>query len=243
MYFNGVDLTSVHHALSINKEIPPGAAARNLTSIAGLDGDRLARVSLQQSEYKVRVNVAAKTRAEAWEARKLLAAWAYSSADPAELIPTHWPDVHYMAVCKEIEPPEFVFGFATITVAFALMRPIAVDNIASTSGGSGSASMSVTGSAPARPVIRQTLAGASSDLRYTLDGAVFLRFVPSGSYAAGTVIEIDTAARSVTANGAHCETDIDYAASVWRPGFDAGVHTVASTDTGRLTVEWRNEWY
>lgn len=243
MYFNGVDLHSVHHTLSINKEIPPGAAARNITSIAGLDGDRFAGAAIQQDEYKVRVNIAGKSRREAWEVRALLAAWAYSSDKPAELIPTHWPGVHYMAVCKEIEPPEFTFGFATVTVAFALVRPIAVDNNVSRSVGSKSASMPITGSAPARPTITQKLGAAAADVTFSLDGKPFLRLVPKSPYSAGSLIVIDAEARTVTVNGTHCETDIDYTASRWRPGFVKGPHTVASSAAGQIEIAWRNEWY
>lgn len=243
MIYNGIDLLSVHAALSINKEIPPGAAARNLTSVAGLDGERFAGAAIQQDEYKLRVNIAGRSRREAWEVRALLAAWAYSSDRPAELIPTNWPSVHYMAVCKEVSPPEFTFGFGTVTISFALMRPIAIDNVLSRAAGSKSAVMAITGSAPARPVIRQKLDAAASRVTISLDGKPFMVLVPSAAYPAGSAIEIDTAARSLTVDGVHRETDIDYAASIWRPGFVKGAHTVASSAAGRVEIEWRNEWY
>lgn len=234
MIFNGVDLRTVHRALSIEKEIPSGAATRGLTTVAGLGGERLVGARLEQGEYKARINIAGKTRQEAWEVRKLLAAWAYSTDQPAPLVPTWQPNVHYMAVCKEVSPPEFTHGFGTVTVSWALMRPVAVDNEYSTASGSGSVTLNILGSAGARPVI--TVSGASG-LSLSLDGSTFLVLNSSG----GTVT-VDMADRSVLVGGVHRESDINYALSTWRPGFTQGRHVVSSSG-GSITVRWRNEWY
>lgn len=242
MIYNGVNLLSAHPRLSIEKEIPPGGAAWSVTSLPSVGGERFAGVSMGQDEYRVNVNVACRNKQDAWQARTAIAAWACSSNEPAPLIPTHWPQVHYMAVCKEISPPEFVFGFGVITVSFALLRPVAMENHATVASGSGSVGLSITGSEAARPIIRQTLGAAASSVALSLDGVQFFRLAPATAYKRATVLEIDFLNRTATVNGVHAETDIDYPASRWVPGFKPGYHTITSTDAGELRAEWRNEW-
>lgn len=242
MRYNGVDLLSVHPRLSIEKEIPPGGAAWSITSLQSAGGERFAGARIEQDEYRVNVNVACRNKDNAWQARAAIAAWACSSDKPAPLVPTHWPQVHYMATCKDISPPEFVFGFGVITVSFALLRPIAMENHITAASGAGSAGMSITGSETARPVIRQTLAAAASSVALSLDGVQFFRIAPTTAYKRGTVIEVDFLNHTLTVDGAHAETDINYPASRWSPGFKPGYHMISSTDAGTLRAEWRNEW-
>jgi hypothetical protein len=130
MKFNGIDPTTLHRGISIAKEIPPGTVTSKLETLSGSDGEIIVGRTIKQGEYIVRINIAGRYREEAWQIRKLLAAWARGTdAKTCELIPTRWPTVHYDAALKEISPPEFTFGFAVIDVIFAVPRPIAVENI------------------------------------------------------------------------------------------------------------------
>lgn len=242
MIYNGVDLHSVHPALSIEKEIPPGSAARKLTTIPGQDGERFVSAALAQDEYRVRVNIACHTKRDAWAVRALLAAWACSSERPAPLIPTHWPQVHYMAICKEVSPPEFIFGFATVTVSFALLRAVAVDNHVSAASGQRECGMSYTGSQPARPRIIVQLAAAAGAVTLYLDKQRFFRLLPAEPYAAGTTITIDLQERTVEVDGQPAMTDVSWAESTWRPGIRTGRHTISTDVQATLRAEWRNEW-
>ena len=242
MIYNGRDLLSAHPKLSIAQEIPPGGATWSVTSLPGKTGERFAGARVEQEEYRVNINVACRSRAEAWEARAAIAGWACSNDKPAKLIPTHWPQVHYMAMCKDISPPEFTRGFGVITVSFALLRPIATENHITAASGEGKAGLSITGSETARPVISQTLATAEAEIKLSLDGVGFFRLAPMQPYKRGAVIEIDTLNRTVKVDGAHSETDIDYPMTRWAPGFAPGYHTIGSNDAGALRVEWRNEW-
>ena len=240
MIYNGVDLRSVHPALSINQEIMPGSAPRNVTTVAGLDGERFVSVSLKQDEYKVVVNIGCHDRQQAREVRELLAAWACSSDKPAQLIPTYWPQRHYMGVCKEISPPEYKRGFATVTVSFALPSAIAVDNLLSTASGDTSCSIGLTGSAPARPILTLKLRAASAAVSLAVDGQERMRLI--GPYAAGDTIKIDYAQRLVQHNGTNALTHIDYQRSRWRGCFPHGRHTIAADVACDMRVEWRDEW-
>ncbi len=138
MKFNGIDPCSLHRGISIEKEIPPGTVASQLETLSGATGELIVGRTIKQDEYIVRINIAGKYRAEAWEIRKILAAWARGmDKQTCELIPTHWPDVHYDAILKEISPPEYIFSFGKIEVSFALPRPIAIGNTWRSSSGSG----------------------------------------------------------------------------------------------------------
>ena len=132
MKFNGIDPRTLHPGISIAKEIPPGAMTSQLEMLTGSTGEIVAGRTVQQGEYIVRINIAGKTRAEAWRIRAMLAGWAKAGSEKtSQLIPTHWPDVYYDAILKEISQPEFVFGFTTVEVTFTLPRPVAMSTMRS----------------------------------------------------------------------------------------------------------------
>lgn len=136
MRFNGVDICSVHRAISVAKEIPPGMPERSVETVSGREGETLAGTVVKRGEYTVRVNIAGKSRAEAWRVRALLAAWAGSSGETtAELEPTHWPGMAYEAIVGGISPPEFTFGFAVVEITFVLPRPFAHEKMTSRANG------------------------------------------------------------------------------------------------------------
>lgn len=241
MRYNGVDLMEVHRVLSVAKEIPPGMPARTNEMVQGQAGEILANTRMERDEYKVRVNVAGKTRQEAWEARALLAEWASSSGKKtAPLEPTHWPGKAYDAIVKSIDPPEFKFGFGVVQVVFDLPRPVAYDIIEDVSTGGGKITMTVGGTSYCRPVIKQTMIQSRSKLTMTVDGTTFLTL--NRELSAGDVVTVDLKSESVLVNGVHAEDGIDYTGTYWRPGFDPGSHTVASSDGGTIEARWHNEW-
>ena len=140
MRFNGVDVRDIHPRISISKEIPPGCPERTVETVQGWDGETFAAVRTEQGEYLARINIACRTRDDAWEARSRLARWAASSGDGVgELEPTHWPGKAYEAVLGSISAPEFTFGFATVDVTFILPRPYAHDTYISRASGTGGA--------------------------------------------------------------------------------------------------------
>lgn len=242
MRFCGVELSQVHPAIRIAKEIPPGLPEREIETIEGSEGETAAGYTVRRGEYTVRVGIACRTKLEAWRVRALLAAWAAASGQTmGELEPTHWPGVAYDAIVQEITPPEFKFGFATVEVIFCLPRPVAHDVADTAATGSGQVILPVGGSAACRPVITQTLAAAQAGgLTWTMDGAPLLRV--TGALSAGQTVEADLAAGSLTIDGAHAEARIDVQATDFFPGFTPGRHTVASTDAGRMQARWRCEW-
>lgn len=241
MRFNGVDVRDIHPRISISKEIPPGCPERTVETVQGWDGETFAAVRTEQGEYVARINIACRTRDDAWEARSRLARWAASSGDGVgELEPTHWPGKAYEAVLGSISAPEFTFGFATVDVTFVLPRPYAHDTYISRASGTGGAEMAVSGDGVCRPTIRQTIAAEVEGLTWKLDGKAFLTLV--GTITAEAVVEMDTKAGSLTVNGSHAESLIDYTASLWRSGFTPGVHKITSTDRGQMEASWRNEW-
>lgn len=241
MIFNGVDLLSIHPKISINKEIPPGMPEREARTIATVDGARMAGVDVLQSEYIVRVNIAAKNKTMAWEARAVLAAWATSSGDKlAALEPTHWPNVAYDAIALNIEPPEFVFGFATVEVSFIVPEPVAHDIMQSAAKGTTQTVMDIGGTMVTRPVITCKPAAATTGLQLLLDGKPFMAI--KGEIAAGTPVQVDMGTGALLIGGVHAEKQIIYTDSNWRPGFAPGRHVLSSSATGDVEARWYNRW-
>lgn len=241
MLFNGKDLRSVHPALSIKEEIPPGAARRQIVTIAGTDGEIVSDVIVERGNYLVRVNIAGKTRKEAWEMREKIAAWAASSGrQTAELVPTHRPNRCYDAILSDISDPQFVCGFATIDVTFAVPRPISRSVFQFASQGKGAMQASIGGSSPARPVVRQTIAKNRDGLVWSMDGGAILTI--TGSLSAGQVVEMDTRYERLTVDGGYALDRINPQKTKWRPGYTPGLHAFTSTDAGTMEMRWHDEW-
>ncbi len=241
MKFNGVDPTTVHPAIRVSKEIPPGMPARQNRTLAAADGEILTGKETGAGRYVVRVNIAARTAAEAWEAREKLAAWANGSGQGTnELEPTHRPGRVYDAAVESIDDPEFARGFATVDVTFLVPRPIARSKAVSRAQGGGGVRARIGGSSPPRPLIRQTLATDTQRVTWTMDGKAMLDII--GEFASGQVIEMDTAHERLTIDGTAAMTAINPQKTRWRPGFMPGSHEIASTDEGAMEMRWNEEW-
>lgn len=251
MKFNGVDPRSLHPGISINKEIPPGTVTSQLETLAGSDGEIIAGRTIQQGEYIVRVNIAGKYKAQAWEIRKLLAGWA-RSADIVthELIPTHWPTVAYDAILKEISEPEFVMGFATIDVVFALPRPIAHDLIEKGTlmeMGVDTHTITVKGTSHARPWISADLLETSS-VSILVDGETRIRL--KGPFALGSILKVYCNPPRVTLKAPgvalqDANERIDYTGTdftAFEKAFTPGEHTVTVDGADSISVNWKEEW-
>lgn len=241
MRFCGIDPRTIHPAISIAKEIYPGMARREVMSTRGNSGETLAGYQEERDEAVIRVNIGARSRDEAYEARAALAKWAAASGEKTGVLePTHWRGKAYNAILSEISPPEFKIGFATVEVIFVLPRAQAYDIAQSYAAGSGKVDVTVGGSAKARPVITQTLDADASSLVWSVDGVPFMKL--TGSIRAGSKVEADFAQDSLTIDGAHKESMIDYTATTWHPDFSPGRHAITSTDGGRIETRWHGEW-
>ena len=69
MRFNGKDVRDVHGRISVNSEILPGAAAREIEYVEGRAGAVAAGVRYKPDEYRARINIASFNRNEAREIR------------------------------------------------------------------------------------------------------------------------------------------------------------------------------
>lgn len=254
MKFNGIDPCTLHRGISIAKEIPPGTVTSQLETLSGSDGEIIVGRTIKQGEYIVRVNIAGRYREEAWEIRKILAGWARGTdAKTCELIPTRWPTVHYDAALKDISMPEFVFGKTVVDIAFAVPRPIAVENAARTAigDGVGGAKPVIDGTSYARPTIMISCR-ASSSISLSVDDKVLFGLV--GNVTDGERIKIFTnppgvqimssvgenAGKWLDANDRidYTITDFDALAKAFAPG----ERTVMCDQAGLILVDWRNEW-
>lgn len=243
MRFNGKDLRDVHGRLSINKEIPPGTARREIEYVRGRVGATVAGVRYEPDEYKARINIACTSRSEAWDVRALLAGWAASSGESvAALEPTNWPGKAYDAILSSIGAPEFVHGFATVDVVFAVPYPFARDTAVSRAGGAKEMTMRVGGTHACRPAISQTITGGRIGLTWTIDGKPLLRIKDWRALEDGQIVVMDVKNESLTIDGVHAEDAIDWSGTDWDAAFTPGAHVIKSVNGGTLEAEWHNEW-
>lgn len=251
MKFNGIDPCSLHPGISIAKEIPPGTVTSKLETLSGSTEEVIVGRTIKQAEYVVRINIAGKYRAQAWQIRKLLAGWARGTdVATCPLEPTHWRTVQYDAILKEISPPEFTFGYGVIDVVFAIPRPIAMDTMLRHGiGTSGSTQtiVSVEGTSYARPMIT-VYAKESSDLTVEVDGMT--HFGICGGIAEGERVEITTTTPKVRirdASGVWYDANerVDYTITNMQAlaeSFKPGSRTVSCKDADRIDLQWRDEW-
>ena len=240
MRFNGKDVRDVHGRISVNSEILPGAAAREIDYVEGRTGAVAAGVKYRPDEYRARINIASFNRNEAREIRALLAGWAASSGEKtAKLEPTHWKGKAYDAILKSVSAPEFVRGFATVDVIWSVPYPFARDLTVSRASGSGRAVAMIGGTHTCRPTIRQTVETTADMLTIEMDG---MRVLGVKNVNAGDVIEMDVEHESLTINGVHAEEKINFSRTDWHAKFNPGRHEILSSDGGLLEVSWRNEW-
>lgn len=242
MKFNGIDPTTLHRAISIAKEIPPGMAKRSIVTVRGNRAEMLGSVQDEMDEYVVRVNIAGKDPQEAWAVREILAGWASSSGkETAQLIPTHRPGVYYDAIVSEISPPEFRPRFATVEVVFALPDSRAASvSTKNASGSTSGTSVSIMGSSDADMVISQTLSASASGLTWSMDGEAILGI--TGTVSSGQTVEVDFKTGSILIAGSHAERRANYMTTRWRPGFTKGTHKITSSASGTLSAKWRERW-
>lgn len=254
MKFNGIDPTALHRGISIAKEIPPGTVTSQLETLSGSTGEVIVGRTIKRGEYIVRINIAGRYREEAWQIRKLLAAWARGTdAKTCELIPTRWPTVHYDAALKEISPPEFTFGMAVIDVVFAVPRPIAVENMWRTAigDGAGISKPVIEGSSYARPTItifcrtaQRPRLSVGTKVLFGLTGSVTnnerIRITtnPPGVQIMSSVG--DNAGEWLDANDRIDYTVTDFSALA--KAFQPGERTVMCYQASQVNVDWRDEW-
>lgn len=243
MRFNGVDLTAVHHALSISKEIPPGMPARDIATVGTSTGEMVTNVTTVQDEYRVRVNVAARTYDEAMTAREALAAWAMSSGkETAPLEPTHMPGRAYKAIWKSTSP--FENRFDVVEVVFLLPKPMTYEVMERSRSGTSVKEVKIRngGTAPTQPNITYKPDTDASGLTMAIDGSVFFAFRTAYTLKAGAVLEVNMHTGAVTVDGVHAEENTSYTECDFDAELTPGEHTISVSTAGTLTARWNNEW-
>lgn len=241
MRFNGVDLLTVHGAVSRAIEIPPGMAARDIATTETADGELVVDVYSARDEYTVRVNIAARSYEEAMEARLQIAAWAAGSGkNTARLEPTYAPGMAYDAIVKNVGKLEK--RFTTLDVVFLLPKPVMYEITPQirTAASAKELAVMVGGSAPTRPVIAWKPEATASTPRLMLDGEII--FALQGTLAAGQELEIALETASVTVDGVHAEERILYTEGNPDASLTPGKHTLSASAAGEWAVRWHNRW-
>lgn len=252
MKFDGVNPCTLHPGISIAKEIPPGTIPSQLETLGSSTGEIVAGRTIQQGEYIVRVNIAGKYVRQAWEIRAIIAAWARPmDEETRRLIPTHWPTVYYEAICKEITPPEFRKGFATVDVIFTLPRAVAMsieENTAETGEATTEQNITVSGSSYARPVIKANMLDGEESVFVYVDGAVC--FGIYGAFTSENVLTIQTAPPGASLyipnyGQMNVMDKVDYTMTDFqklKKALTPGSHTIRVMPCNGFSVTWRDEW-
>ena len=241
MKFNGVDPCSLHRAISIEKEIPPGTAGMRLETIDGSGGPVISDERMEPGEYLVRVNIFGGTQKTGWEVRELLAGWAFTKGlETAELIPTHAPDKCYDAKLKSISEPEFVHGGAKVEVRFLLPRPVMRGLKYNNRAGYPTVTIEIGGTYEATPLIWQDIEEEQNGITWYLDEMSFMSITTP--LHAGDRILMDIEKESLRINGIHAEDKLDIKRTRWRDVFWPGRHALRSSNYKEIGMGWYEKW-
>lgn len=240
MRFNGTDPETIHHAVSVNKEIYPSTPDTDIAVVETTEGDLVANVNIRGSEATIRLNIAARTYDEAMEARLAIAEWAAGRRNrTAELEPTHLPGKAYGAILDRITPVEQ--RFAPVDVVFMLPRPILHETTVRKISGTGTQlTFRTGGSAPTAPALEITTEEDTQELWLEVDGVKV--FAIGGGVNAGQNVSYDMKTGRTTVDGASAENRILYVDINPDAELLPGKHTLTTSTAGTLTVRWQNEW-
>lgn len=240
MRFNGIDLNKVHPAISRAQEFPPGMAKREISTLETTNRDIVADVHMAADEYTVRVNIAARSYAEAMQAREKLAAWASSSGkQTAWLEPTHAHGRAYRAIVKSIGRIEKRFG--TVDVVFSLPDPVMYDSMVQSHQATDRVLVFMAaGSAVIQPEIVFTASEAADGLRITHNGKTIIAV--SGEIARGDTVDVVLETGAMLINGEHAESRFIAMECDLDDEFAKGRHEMTASANGTLRVRWRNGW-
>lgn len=242
MRYNGADLESVHPAIGRALEILPGMAARDIATVETTGGEVVTAVYAARDEFRLRVNIAARSYAEALEARLQLAAWAASSGrQTARLEPTHLHGKAYDAIVKSVGDIEKRFG--TVEVVFMLPSPFLYDIAPSivTAAKAAELSMMVSGSAPALPTICWAPATGVESAEISLDGRTILA-MQKNSVPSGKTLQLRLDTGAVTVDGAAADDKVLFDRSDLDAELTPGMHTLRANAAGAWDVRWHNRW-
>lgn len=240
MRYNGVDLNTLHRAISRGHEYPPGMPRRSLNAIEGANGDIITGLTAVQEEYVVSVNIAARSYREAMEARDRLAEWACSSGkQTAKLEPTHAPGRAYDAIVKDIGRIEKKFG--TVDVVFALPDGgVMYETTQRKAAGTNNLKLVVGGTAATQPEsVALKAVSAAEGLSLKLNGKQWVKI--SGEISEGDTVEIRPKTGAVLVNSLHQESRISYTGTDFDMEMEPGKNEV-SAEGAEIVVRWHNRW-
>lgn len=237
MLFNGIDpRTVVPGLLSIHATTDEAMPAKQLSMVQLWRGSGYAGFTYGPRDIKVSINIGARAKPKALEVARRLVGWA-ASDKPCPLILNHEPDKYYLAICSACTPKAFKHTFLVLDFTFTAPDPRAFA-MEERSAAAGEASM-IEGTAWTQPVTTHTLTESVSRVRYTLDGERYVELV--GSLPAGSVIQIDHAARTVRVNNLLRPALLDYVHSRWFE-MQPGEHTITASAPGAAIITWRDTW-
>lgn len=217
----------------IERPLMPEATVTT-TEVSGRDGAAFGSLSYGPASVRLALHFEAASPRELSAMRARLAAWLHVDS-PRVLTLSDEPDTYRLAVpTGTTEVEEWACGLS-VNVDFTCPDPRRYMQERSQPLSDGSSVVYVEGTAPVRPVI--SLAGASGDVRLTLDDGAFL-LVKAGGTAADLVLDNDR--RVATLAGARVAPTVESDWFELSPG--EHVIRVTSGTVASGTVTWRPAW-
>lgn len=240
MRFNGVDINTIHPAISRGAEIAPGTAGREINTLETAYGSMIASVDITPEEYTVRANIKAASIEEAMEARAALAKWACSSGkQTGELEPTHMPGRAYKAILKRMGRIEK--RCQTVDIVFMLTDGLPYSTMKQKRTAVGNeVNVHVSCTAPVQPVISIQVSRDTNGLKMLMNEKPLLMI--ADTVYAGQTVEFVLETGLVTVDGAFAGNKIVYTDTDPDAEMLPGNNTVSANTEGRIAVRWYDKW-
>ena len=237
MLFNGIDPRAIASGIISIKEIVDDAMPGKTLNLVQLwRGAGYAGFQYGPRNIQVSVNIGSRTRPGAMTVARRLIGWAETDG-PKPLTLNHELNKYYLAVCSACTPKALRNTFLVLDFTFTAPDPraFAVEERSAAIG----EAFTVEGTAWTHPVITHTLSAQASGVRYTLNGDRYIELV--GTLPAGSVVQLDHAARTVRVNNLLRPALLDYVHSRWFE-LSPGEHTIIASVPGSAAIAWRDTW-
>lgn len=241
MRYNGVEVRSIHRAIRIGHQAPPGRSREHMAIETGR-GSITAGWLDNPMELTATVSIAGRSPEEGEEAYLALCSWARGDGGTHPLEPTYLPGMAYDAALKEITQPDWRRGFGTAEVTWVIANPHPYTIVQDTAGIRSGTELGfrVGGTAETELQIEVTPESTQSSLTLQMDGVPFFCWL--GTVYAGSTLRIDMAKGVVTIDNQAANGVPDVTVTNYDLPLAPGAHKLTCGATGAIGARWHKRW-
>lgn len=239
--YNGVDLATIHKAVSLSSA-GPGGWSRDIRRIETGQGGLVAYARDEGATYHAVVNISARTVDEGKEALQAVRSWARGTGGMGEIDPHGEDGYAYDGMLLSVEEPDWQHGFGTVRVEWLLDSPHrrSVQESRATTAAATELCFRVSGTAAAYATFEVSPVTDQATLTVQLDGRPLV--LRNQKTTGGRVLVIDTQHEKLTIGTTDVTAQTDWSQTSYDHPLERGEHVLTCSAEARLTARWHDRW-